>query len=115
MSYEINARGCLIRRHIDQLRLRVEDNVPDDYDLRIPLEVTPDHPPRIGDISTTSLRGEPSNNSAESANVDSGTVQDPIMTPIDIHSEFVQPATDEPILRRSTRVRYPPKFLGIDD
>ena len=36
MLYELNARGCLIQCHVDQIRLRVDDHTPDDSNEIIP-------------------------------------------------------------------------------
>ena len=39
--YEHNARGCLIQRHVDQIRLRVGNHTPDDSNEIIPVNKEP--------------------------------------------------------------------------
>ena len=45
--YELNARGCLIQRHVDQIRLRVDDHTPDDSNEIIPVNKEPVVPPML--------------------------------------------------------------------
>ena len=47
MLYELNARGCLIQRHVDQIRLRVDDHTPDGSNEIIPVNKEPVVPPML--------------------------------------------------------------------
>ena len=136
MLYEINARGCLIQRHVDQIRLRVDDHTPYITTEIIPVNKEPEVPTMLPANTERAFPNKLNENLSpvSTSAIVHSSVTSPVMkdhpthpaTP-ERHSSNPKPgdvrnganaSTDssaENVLRRSTRIKEPTKFFGIND
>ena len=121
VSYEICARGCLISRHVDQIRLRVTDDLPVSNGERMsPTPETPtsdtSHVDMANDrMQETLLTNNTTPLSVHPTGIPPAVPGSPGNPRVDVDTESTLWSADKPMLRRSTRERRPPQYLGIDD
>ena len=129
--YEISARGCFVQRHVDQLRLRVDDhildNVADRKDPQSPtmLATNTDKPfpnKLNGNLSTDpntatvlSPATSPVTKDHPSLPEDVGNSFSPNLGDLGSRTSSSTDSSSENLIRRPTRIKRATKFFGIDD
>ena len=115
------ALGCLISRRVNQIRLRVADDLPVSNGERMsppPETPTPDtsHVDMANDrMQETPLTNNTTPLSVHETGIPPAVPGSPGNPRVDVDTESAPWSPDKPMLRRSTRERRPPQYLGIDD
>ena len=132
VSYDVSVRGWIVQRHVDQIRLRVDDQIP--LEESIFNDITPEvsfqedsvrqrsNDENVSDRTTERIEITPNTDILHQPTERDNSIADREIVHSSENNDVIRPVgepviattTQETTFRRSTRTRNQTKFYGID-